>query len=153
MVKAEISALKTHIFCAERILEDQSQLQFYTGFSSKKMFMACFNFLKLSMESLVSWQGQRTKPAVERHCLKPRREKKLSTINQFFSVLVRLRRALPLEDLADRFKVSISTLSRFFTTWINLINVKFRELLVWPYWRRGDRNMPECFRRLIHQHV
>ena len=87
VAKAEISALKAHIFCAERILEDQSQLQFYTGFSSKKMFMACFNFLKLSMESSVSWQGQRTKPAVERHCLKPGLERKLSAINKFFSCL------------------------------------------------------------------
>ena len=38
--------LEEHVFSAERILEDTSLLQFYTGFQSKAMFLACFNFFE-----------------------------------------------------------------------------------------------------------
>lgn len=57
-----------------------------------------------------------------------------------------MRRALILDDLADRFKVDSSTLSRYFTSWVNLIYVKFKELLVFPSRRRIDKNMPKSFK-------
>ena len=47
--------LEEHVFSAERILEDTSLLQFYTGFQSKAMFLACFNFLKRSALSMRMW--------------------------------------------------------------------------------------------------
>ena len=108
--------------------------------------MACFDFLKDSADSMRTWQGSRTKLDDEHRGQKPWPERKMSLINQFFFVCVRLRRGLPLEDLADRFKVSATTLSRLFITWVNLMYVKFDELLVWPSRRRVDRNMPKCFK-------
>ena len=137
----ERNALLAHV-----ILEDNGLLQFYTGFSSKDMFMACFDFLKDSAESMRTGQGSRTKLDGKRRGQKPGPERKMSLINQFFFVCVRLRRGLPLEDLADRFKVSATALSRLFITWVNLMYVKFDELLVWPSRRRVDRNMPKCFK-------
>ena len=70
---------------------------------------------------------------------------KLSLIDQFLFTCFRLWRGYPLEDFADQFKVSPTTLSRIFITWVNLMFVKFRELLVFPSRRKVDRNMPSCF--------
>ena len=58
----------------------------------------------------------------------------------------RLKLGLLLDDLSDGFKVSSSTLSRYFTSWINLRYVKFDDLLIWPSRRCIDRNMPDCFK-------
>ena len=66
----ERNALLAPVFSAKRILEDNDLLQFYTGFSSKDMFMACFDFLKDSAESVRTWQGSRTKLDGERPGLK-----------------------------------------------------------------------------------
>ena len=147
-LRAENLALKAHIFCTARILDCQGLLQFYTGFTSKKMFKTCFNFLEGSAKTMRTWQGERTRIDSHRDGAKPGPRSVLSLIDQFFFVCVRLRRGLLLEDLADRFKVSVSTLSRIFTTWVNLMYVKFNELLLWPSRRRVDRNMPEIFQKL-----
>ena len=46
-----------------------------------------------------------------------------------------------MDDLADRFKVSQSTLARTFTTCVDLMYVKFTELM-----RKVDYYMPPCFK-------
>ena len=140
--------LEEHVFSAERILEDTSLLQFYTGFQSKAMFLACFNFLKRSALSMRMWRGQSSNLDGDRVGAKTGPPSKLNILSQFFFTCVRLRRGYPLVDLADRMKVSPSTLSRVFVTWINLMYVKFRELLVFPSRRKIVKNMPSCFKML-----
>ena len=70
------------------------------------------------------WQGQRTGQG-ERLTRKAGSQSKITLQDQFFLVLVRLRLALDTEDLADRFGVSPSTVSRIFITWINLMYHNF----------------------------
>jgi len=62
-------------------------------------------------------------------------------------VMVRLRLGLNVEDLADRFYVSPSTVSRIFITWINLMYVKFKELPMWMSRSKVDKWMPPCFKK------
>lgn len=138
--------LYSHVFSIRRFSAKAHMVRMYTGFVSFAMFMACFRFLHHSAQSMRSWQGQRTILDGERHGHKPGPPPKLDLEAQFFMVCVRLRCGLLLEDLADRFKVSASTLSRYFTTWVNLMFVKFREINVWPSRRRVDRLMPSCFK-------
>ena len=140
--------LETHVFSAGRILEDANLLQFYTGFQSKSMFMACFNFLKSSASSMHTWQGGRTNVDYDRRGAKRGPPMKMDLLDQFLFTCARLRCGYPLEDFADRFKVSTTTLSRIFTTWINLMFVKFRELQVLPYRHKVDVNMPSCFKSM-----
>ena len=49
------------------------------------------------------------------------RRSKLSVAEELLAVLMRLRLGLLLQDIADRFNVSASTMSRIFTTWLRLI--------------------------------
>lgn len=70
----------------------------------------------------------------------------------FFVVLVlllkvRLRLGLKLQDLADRLGMHPSTVSRIFITWINLMDVKFRDLPLWLSRRRVNKLMPACFKK------
>ena len=52
---------------------------------------------------------------------KPRRKRKLSLLEEFFIVLVRLKTCMFLLDLSERFDVSVSFISETFTTWINFL--------------------------------
>ena len=57
---------------------------------------------------------------------------KLSVAEELLAVLMRLCLGLLLQDVADRFNVSASTMSRIFTTWLRLIIVEFWQMFPWP---------------------
>ena len=69
----------------------------------------------------------------------------MNLFNQFFFTCARIRRGFPLEDFAERFKVSVTTLSRVSITWVNPMFVKFKELPIYPSRRKVDLNMPVGF--------
>ena len=52
------------------------------------------------------------------------------------------------QDLADRFEVSCSTVLRNFTTWINFLNLKLKEIPLWPDKDVIYGNMPKVFQEL-----
>ena len=54
--------------------------------------------------------------------------------------LCRLRLGLFEEDLADRFGVHPSTVSRIFITWVN-------SCILWPSSAKVQQHMPECFKK------
>ena len=135
-------------FSIERVKDDDKLVSFYTGFSSYLMFLACFNFLKRSAEVMRGWKGSATCPDdVDQHGQKPGRKSKLSLEEQFFLVMVRLRLGLFEVDLADRFGVHPSTVSRIIITWLNLMYVKFQQLPAWLSRRKINRLMPPCFKK------
>ena len=49
---------------------------------------------------------------------KPGRKRNLALIDEFFAVLMHLRLGLLLENVADRFRISSTTMSRLFITWV-----------------------------------
>ena len=68
-------------------------------------------------------------------------------IDQFFLFLVRVKQGFPVEDLAVRFRVSPSTVSRVFLTWANFLYCMFGQIPVWPSKAQVKANLPECFKR------
>ena len=74
---------------------------------------------------------------------------KLSLKIQLFFVCVRIRQRLILDDLADSFKVDSTTLLRYFTSWVDLIYVAFKELLAFPTRRRTDKSMSNSFKVVV----
>ena len=65
------------------------------------------------------WEGKRSKD----HCddIKTGQPYKLSLMEQLFLTLVRLRLGLLEQGLANRFNISISSVSRITATWVNLM--------------------------------
>lgn len=64
---------------------------------------------------------------------------------RIFLVLVRLRLGLLEQDVADRFEVSCSTVSRIFTTWINFLYLKLKDIPLWPPKEIIQGSMPKIF--------
>ena len=133
-------------FSLDRFKNDNKKIRLYTGFTTYGMFEACFNFLSHSAKVMRNWQGKRTKTD-ERTTDKTGPKSKLPLEEQFFMVMVRLRLGLSVEDLADRFFISPSTVSRTFITWINLMYVKFKELPMWMSRSKVDKWMPPYFKK------
>ena len=52
------------------------------------------------------------------------------------------------QDLADRFGISTSTVSRIFTTWINFLYLRLKDLPLWPPKEIIDTYMPQVFKSL-----
>lgn len=139
---------QARVFSVERFKSDDKMIAFFTGFSSYLMFLACFNFLRRSAEVMRGWKGSATCPDdVDQHGKKPGPKAKLSLEEQFFLVMVRLRLGLYEVDIADRFGISPSTVSRTVITWLNLMYGKFQQLPAWLSRHKINRLMPPCFKR------
>ena len=94
------------VFTFEDVEQDDSKILFYTGIPNKETFNAVLdeindNALESTTRVGISSSNQG----------RPRR---LRIIDEFFLVLVRLQLGLLLEDLSDRFNVSVSTCSNTF---------------------------------------
>ena len=77
---------------------------------------------------------------------KPGRLRKISTLDEFFMVLVRLRLGLFELDLAHRFRVHVSIVNRICISWINFLYLKFGYLNNWPDRETIDKAMPQSFK-------
>ena len=71
----------------------------------------------------------------------------LSKWQQFILVLMKLRLDLPVQDLAYRFGISTSTVSRIFLLWIDNIYTLLESTLVWPQREDLVESMPMEFRK------
>ena len=60
---------------------------------------------------------------------------------------MRLRLGLLEQDLAQRFCVSVSTVSQVLITWYNVLAANLKHLIVWPSKEVIAANMPDCFKK------
>jgi hypothetical protein len=148
-LSAENEMLKNQEFGIQHIQRNQKLVQFYTGFPDFDTLDAVFLALQPTAESMASWaQVQRIK-ATNQHALKLRfQAQHLSLFNQFFMFLCRIRQGLLEQDLAVRFNVSQSTVSRTCVTWANYLYFMLGSLPIWPSRAAVDELMPDNFKTL-----
>lgn len=117
---------------------------------SPRFFERCFNVDKLmgvytSMSSAKAFRAVFTAISVG---VKDHNNQALPNIQQFFLTLVKLTNNLSDEDLAFRFNINQSTVSRYFHKWINIVYIKLKNrVLIWPPLSVLKVAMPMCFRR------
>ena len=70
--------------------------------------------------------------------------KSLCPDDQLLMVLMRLRLALFLEDLAQRFNLPISTAHRLLQKGLDVMYTRLSFLIAWPSREVMSRNMPAC---------
>ncbi|CAH3175233.1 unnamed protein product, partial [Porites lobata] len=75
------------------------------------------------------------------------RPRNLRPIDEYFAVMCRLRQGLPEEHLAHLFKVSVSTVSRVFITWLNFMYLRLGQINIWPSRTAIEITMPEDFKK------
>ena len=128
-------------FGITRFKDSDSDINFYTGFPNYETLLACYNFLNAgengenivyvnsATEDLEFSASSNVDGSQEN---KPGRRRKLSTLDEFFIALVRMRLGLFQLDLAHRFRVHVSTVNRICISWINFLYLKFGYLNIWP---------------------
>ena len=142
-----IKELQQKQFMVQNLQGDDKQISFYTGFPDNATFKAVFLALQPTAENMVGWsQAQRLKQANFEVIRQGFSASELSTMDQFFIFLCRLRQGFPEQDLATRFHISQSTVSRICVTWVNFLYYMLGTLPIWPTRKTMDELMPDCFK-------
>ena len=106
-------------------------------------------FLKPAAENLLYWGNtscnKQTDTCAEQ---KVGRNRKLTCEEERFLVLIRIRNNFPLEDMAIRFGMATSNVSRILITWFDFLHTQLRALPLWASRKTIDDTMPKCFRGL-----
>ena len=100
-------------------------LRFYTGLSSFTVLMALFQLVSVALPD-----GGASK---------------LTKFEYFTLTLMKLRLNSSNYDLAFRFGVSESTVSRVFSKWIEAMDIRMSFLIFWPDRKNIQKTMPFCF--------
>lgn len=129
-----------HHFCIEDIQDNDKMISFYTGFVSYQVFSAFFEFLGPVVDNLNYWGSK------EQVLQRRRRSRKLKPKNQLFLVLVKLKLNLKLNDMAYRFGVSTSQVSRYITTWICFLYHHMKEIDWMPAVSQVLGTLPTTFK-------
>ena len=104
--------------------EDNGKVSFYTGLPTCEVLEATFDHAS---------------PFVKR------RTQSLTLFQEMVMVLMKLRRDVPHQDLAYRFGVSQSTVSRTFAHWLLIMDIRLSPLIRWPEREELWKTMPQCF--------
>ena len=104
------------------------RVKFYTGLPSYVILMAVFNF-------------------VSAHIPESCRLNSLTNFQQFLMVLMKLCLNLFDKDLAYRFGVSQSTVSKYFKKWIEIMFIPLQPLVKWSGQVELQLTMPAVFRK------
>lgn len=144
----EIKRLKEQInierFGVQRFSSDDSMMMFYTGFMSFSLFNAFFNFIKPSASSMTSYYYK----ASEAINVAVRKQRNMLLIDELFMFLCRLRCGLMEQDLAVRFNIHISTVSRKIITWANFLYFVLGSFNIWPSRDNIQNRMPQVFKQM-----
>ena len=129
-------------FRLSNIADNDKMVAFYTGFPSYACLKACFNFLGPAVHQLTRTANASSDSSLR----KGGRPCTLPPLEEFFIVLVRLRLGLMEQDIAFRFGISQSTVSRVTITWINFLYLQFQQIPLWPCKEYVQSYMPAVFK-------
>ncbi|XP_077549725.1 uncharacterized protein LOC144162857 [Haemaphysalis longicornis] len=129
-------------FSIERFKHSDEDMRFYTGLPSYTVFQFLVVFFNpgLQRENVRTWSTPRSDPP------KAGRPRSLTVENEFFLFLVRMRLGLFEKDLADRFCVSIATVSSICITWTSFAFIKLSHLNLWFSKAKVLEKMPPAFK-------
>ncbi len=120
----ETRMLANHNFSEEILESNDEMVKFYTGLPSYSILKTVFEFCA---------------PQISRGT-------KLTQFQEMMLTFVKLRLNPPLKDLAYRFDLSVSTVSRIFAKWLSIMDVRLSFLVQWPDRESLWKTMPQCFR-------
>ena len=143
-MQQKILVLEQQRFRLSNMKDDDSKVHFYTGFTSYAALNAVFTYIGPCVNSLCYSKLESEAQQVHRKRCRPRT---LPPMEEFFLTLVRLRLGLMEQDLAYRFNVSQSTVSRIIVTWLNLLYLKLKEIPLWMPKGLVHAAMPEQFKK------
>lgn len=144
LLEAENKDLKSRAMSRKTSVEDvagnDDLVKLYTGFTTYSVFLAFYEFLGPSVNEL-AYRG------VSQRAQKRQRRRKLNSLNQLFLTLMKLRLNLHNKDLAFRFGIRESLVSRYVTTWICFLYHDLKEVKWMPEVEQVRATLPHSFRQ------
>ena len=136
-------------FFLERFSNDNSSIIFFTGFKDYATLMAVFSALQPTATTMVRWsQVQRFNGRQTQNvACSVFRDESVALVDQFFMFLCRVRQGFFEQDLALRFNISQSTVSRILITWANYLYFMLGSLPLWSTRSANQEQMPDCFKQ------
>ena len=112
--KAAAQELAIYKFGLERFSTDNDSIKFYTGFTSYEQIKFFYELVQPTAKTMTYCYatGERKSRSGARN---------MQVIDELFMFLVRLGLGLFKQDLAHRFQIHISSVSRKITTWCNYL--------------------------------
>ena len=130
---------KRQYFRLEQVKHVDTLIRFYTGFVSYAVFLSFFNFLGPVVNEL-RYRGEKGGQGLRHHV------HMLDPVNQLFLTLVKLKLNLKLKDLAFRFGISPSVVSRYINTWICFLYHHLKEIDWTPSVNQVISTLPHSFK-------
>ncbi|XP_062593212.1 uncharacterized protein LOC134254688 [Saccostrea cucullata] len=124
-LKLQINSVRT--FNVDTFSGDDRKVSYYTGLPSFITLMALFNFIEPYIPD---------SPRIS-----------VTKFQKFILVLIRLRLNAPVQDLAYRFQIGTSTVSRIFLTTLHVLYVQLKDFIYWPTREELRKTMPMEFRK------
>lgn len=145
----ENAVLLEHQFSIDKIKDDNAVL-FYTGFPSYKALISFYKYSELKLTKMQYWKGENLVKESQPYQLddnkcKPGPSRKLTFLDEFLLGLMRLKAGLFVQDLANRFGISTSLVSRICITWITLLYHELKDLFPFPTQELVHKNTPKEF--------
>lgn len=128
----------------KNVTKDDTSCKFYTGVTLATL-MLIFDVIRSKAERMRYWQGSARDLPDAPNGNKRGPARVLSSFEEFLLTLVRIRRGLDVEVLADIFAISCSSISRIFITWINLLQLELKFLIQWPTRDQIRLKLPKVF--------
>jgi len=150
-------------FCFTNIETSEKDVLFCTGLPSAEVFYELLDYVSPGRKrsnvvyraTAQQWTNNEHKAGLEpgqatwrEHNTVVGRPANLSQVDELFLMLVWLRLNLKEQDLANRFEISVSSVSRVFTTWINFCYLCLGSLPCWPDRTTIHDTMPVAFKEL-----
>ena len=139
-------------FGLRRFMYDDEMIRFYTGFSSSNVLWSFIDVIKPSAEKMRTWsqvqRGRAKKPGegIINEVFINMKKQSLALEDQLFMWLCKVKLGLFDQDLAVRFNVSISTVSRMIITWSNFLYFTMGCLPLWSSRSQIRKTMPSSFK-------
>lgn len=149
-VEREKEALLERQFSLDKIKDDNAAILFYTGFPNYEALMSFFHYIEPKLNKMQYWKGEKllkeSQPyQIDKDKNKPGPSRRLTYLEELLLVLMRLKAGLFVQDLADRFGISTSLVSRICITWINLLYLELNDIFPFPSQELVRKNMPKEF--------
>lgn len=140
----------------ENVFKSDKSVRFYTGIPSVAAFNNLLRIVEPKVQLLRIWKGPKHFNAnilSQKKVLKRGPKKRLSVKEEMTLVLMKLKLGLLNEDLADRFGISSSYVSKIFTTWIKVVSQVLGSLVFNPAKDIVRQNLPPTFRNATYNNV
>lgn len=154
IIKEESNAVEKSTFLLLNCLKSDSQVKFYTGLPSIKLFNLLYRYLYDKVKDMPYWRGRKNTVVTRVRkftCKSPKKgggARALTVKAELLLTLMKIRLGLLNHDIADRFGISDASVSSIFNTYVKVMAELLKFLIYWPDKISVRSNLPKPFEKL-----